>query len=301
MGQLEDIQVFLRVVEAGGISRAAEQLNIAKSAVSRRLAELEDRLQTKLIQRTTRQFHLTDSGQRYYRQALQVVNSVKSLNASVTDSSNGLEGKLRVSLPLSFAVLHLTDVLDRFIKQHPNLALQIDLSDHELNLVESGIDVALRIGELSDSTIQARKIVPIDFVICASSELLDKQGEPKCLEDLDDKPFIQYQSSVGQAIEVTSPDGHKSLLHLKGSLQSNNGEVLAALAVKGHGYVVMPRFICWRELQSGQLKTVLNDYKLPSMNAYAIYPQNRFLSPAARQFIDFLVDYFSENRPWQAV
>lgn len=301
MGQLEDIQVFLRVVESGGISRAAEQLNIAKSAVSRRLSDLEERLQTKLIQRTTRQFNLTDSGQNYYQQALQIIDSVESLNASVTDSCNGLEGKLKLSLPTSFGILHMVEAIDSFIKSHPKLALQVDLTDQTINLVESGIDVAFRIGELTDSSIQARKIVPIDFVICASPDYIKQHGEPSSLSDLKDMNFLRYGNTIGQAFELKNPEGQLETIHLKGSIQSNNGEILSDLAVKGHGLAIMPRFICWQQLEQGLLQELLVEYELPSLYGYAVYPQNRFLSAPAREFIDFLVEFFKKNRAWNKV
>lgn len=299
MGQLEDIQVFLRVAEAGGISRAAEQLNIAKSAVSRRLNELEERLQTKLIQRTTRQFYLTDAGQSYYQQALSVVESLQNLNESINPENSQLEGRLRLSLPLSFGVLHMTEVLDGFINKNPKLAIQVQLSDQELNLVESGIDIALRIGELTDSSIQARRLAQIDFALCASPQFIEKYSEPMSLEQLSQLPILRYSGSSAHNLELIDPKGKTKRVSTKSFLEANNGEFLTKMAVQGHGYAVMPRFICWQELQRGELIELLKDYKIASTYAYAIYPQNRFLSLAARRFIDYLVEYFANKQRWQ--
>lgn len=299
MGQLEDIQVFIRVVDAGSISKAAEQLNIAKSAVSRRLSELEERLQTKLIQRTTRKFHLTDAGKIYYDKALQVVDSVQELNDAVNDDNESIETKLRVSIPLSFGLLHMSDAIDGFVKQYPKLELQVLMSDQAVNLVESGIDIAFRIGQLADSSIQARRIVPIDFVLCASPSFVEQVGQINCLADLADKPYLRYQAADSQALEMINPQGQSEIIYPQGRLQSNNGEFLHKMAVKGHGYVLMPRFISWQALQSKELIELLPDYTIPETYGYAVYPQNRYLSPIARKFIDYLLDYFTEYRVWQ--
>jgi len=298
MGQLEDIQVFLRVVEAGGISRAAEQLHIAKSAVSRRLSELESRLQTTLIQRTTRQFYLTEAGERYYKNALKVVDSVKELDALLTERVEYLEGKLTVSLPLSFGLLHMKDVIDEFMQLHPRLSLNVMFSDSEINLIEEGVDVAFRIGNLSDSTLQARKIVVINMAICAAPDYIHEHGEPKSVDDLKKMDFLCYSPESSQPFYVTTPNKTIESFMVKGRLQSNNGDFLKEMALTGHGTVVLPTFICWQELQTGALIPILNDHKMESLNGYAIYPQNRYLSRNARVFIDFLVEYFKEIPYW---
>ena len=298
MGQLEDIQIFLRVVDAGGISRAADQLNIAKSAVSRRLAQLEERLETKLIHRTTRRISLTEEGKLYYQQALNVVDSVKALDNMLVTSNEGFQGQLNLALPLSFGLLHLTPVIDAFMKKHPKLKIKVDLSDKEINLVEEGVDVAFRIGSLNDSSIQARKILPIKLVVCASPEYIEKYGEPVSVAALSESTFLLYSAEGSNTFTLTNKQGKEESFVVKGRLQSNNGDFLKELALKGHGLIVMPTFVCWRELQSGVLVRVLPDYELASLNAYAIYPQNRFLSQSARGFIDFLVEYFEGKAYW---
>ena len=298
MGQLEDIQIFLRVVDAGGISRAADQLNIAKSAVSRRLAQLEARLETKLIHRTTRRISLTEEGKLYYQQALNVVDSVKALDNMLVTSNEGFQGQLNLAVPLSFGLLHLTPVIDAFMKKHPKLKIKVDLSDKEINLVEEGVDVAFRIGTLNDSSIQARKILPIKLVICASPEYIEKHGEPISVAALSENTFLRYSSEGSNTFTLSNKQGKEESFVVKGRLQSNNGDFLKELALKGHGLIVMPTFVCWRELQSGELLRVLPDYELASLNAYAIYPQNRFLSQSARGFIDFLVEYFEGKAYW---
>ena len=172
MGQLEDMQLFIRVVDAGGIGRAAEQLGIAKSAVSRRLSELEARLGCRLIQRTTRTSSLTDIGQRYYAQAQKLIDQVDEVHLDMVNESKALSGSIRLAVPLSFGLLHLSSAIDLFIKQHPGISVQLDFSDRQVDLVEEGFDLALRIADLQDSSIQARKICPSHHVLVASSDYL---------------------------------------------------------------------------------------------------------------------------------
>lgn len=301
MGQLEDIQIFIRIVEAGGIGKAAEQLNLAKSAVSRRLADLEQRLGTKLIQRTTRTSSLTEAGKSYYQRALKVTEAVEEMNSTTAAEDAQLEGTLRLAVPLSFGLDHLTPALDLFAKEHPQLTLQIDFSDREVDMVEEGFDLAFRITDLKDSTIQARKIVPIKFAILASPDYLQKYGEPKTHHDLKDHKVLKYSFSQSTEWGLVDKDGQMHHINFTSHIHANNGSFLVYMATKGHGIVLSPTFICWEAVATGDLVPVLTDYHIPSIHAYAIYPQNRYLSQKARVFIDFLVERFGENAYWDQV
>lgn len=298
MGQLEDIKVFIRVVDAGGISKAADQLNIAKSAVSRRLSELENRLQTKLIQRTTRRFHLTEKGKDYYQKAQDVLASFEELDSTILDTKQGLEGRLSISIPLSFGLLHMYKVIDQFAKNHPNIELNIDLSDEEVNMVEKGIDVAFRIGELDDSSLQARRIFDTQLVMSGSPEYIQKLSSIDNPDDFKDAVFLKYSADNGSTYKLKNPQGEQALIAIKGDIQSNNGDFLMQLAIAGHGLVVLPTFICWRALKEKQLMRVLPDFSFDSISAYAVYPQNRYLSRNARAFIDYLVGFYKDGKDW---
>jgi len=298
MGQLEDIQVFVRVVEAGGIGKAADQLNLAKSAVSRRLADMEDRLETKLINRTTRKSSLTEAGQIYYDKALSVLDAVIEMNQMTVTRKASLEGTLRLAVPLSFGLEHLSPALDCFAQAHPNLTLQVDFSDREVDLVEEGFDLAFRITDLKDSTIQARKIAPIRFVLCASPSYLETHGTPQSAEDLKQHKILRYGSKGAENWHLIGPDNKERHLNLPSHLYSNNGSFLLNMAKAGHGIALEPTFIAWEALATGELVPVLTDYHIPMMHAYAVYPQNRFLSQKARAFIDFLVTRFGNNAYW---
>lgn len=300
MGQLEAIEIFIRVVEAGGIGKAADQLNMAKSAVSRRLSELESRLGVKLIHRTTRRSNLTEAGNAFYQQALKVVTAFAELTQSVNEGDQSLSGTLRIAVPLSFGLNHLTKVFDVFAKCHPGIRLDIDFSDDEVDLIGSGFDMAIRISDLKDSSMQARKIAPVKFAIVASPEYLAKHGTPKTLQELKQHKLLKYGNDVMNAWRLTDLKGETHDISFDSHLQANNGDFLREMTKTGHGIALQPTFIVWRDLQSGALVKVLEDFSRPDIYVYAVYPRNRFVSNKTRAMIDFLLDYFHQEAYWDA-
>lgn len=298
MGQFEEMHNFLRVVEAGSISRAAEQLGLAKSGVSRRLAELEGRLGVKLLNRTTRRSSLTEAGQAYYEGAVKLMGDVAELNARTTDLEASLEGMLRLAAPLSFGLCHLSPAIDDFLRLHPALKINIDFSDRHIDLVEQGVDVAIRISRLVDSRLQARLICPIRILMCASPAYLEKHGLPLQADDLNKHRLLQYNIGAGHSLSLSDGQGRQHTIHTDPVIVANNGDFLRDMAIAGHGVVLTPSFIAWQAISSGDLVTILPDYFLPQPSAYAVYPQTRYLSHRVRVLIDFLVDRFGQNPYW---
>ncbi|MEH6649866.1 MAG: LysR family transcriptional regulator [Motiliproteus sp.] len=298
MGQLEDMQVFIRVVEAGGISRAAEQLGVAKSAVSRRLSELEARLGTRLINRTTRTSSFTEAGRGYYERALKVLDDVTEMNAETAEANTALSGTLRVAVPLSFGLMHLSPAIDLFAKQHPQLAIQIDFSDRQVDIVEEGFDLAFRIADLKDSSIQARRISLVRFVLVASPDYLKRQGTPRLPGDLKQHDILKYAGSSTSLWRITTAEGDENALTLPSKMIANNGDFLKNMALAGHGIAMLPTFLAWQELASGELVTVLADCSVPDSSAYAVYSQTRYLPQRARLLIDFMAERFGDNPYW---
>jgi DNA-binding transcriptional LysR family regulator len=292
MGQLEDIQVFVRVVEAAGIGRAADQLNIAKSAVSRRLSELEERLGTKLINRTTRRSSLTDAGRAYYQQALKVLDQVNEMNGGFTENATNLTGTIRFAAPLSFGLSHLGPAIEEFSSMHPDLNIHIDFSDRQVDIIEEGFDVAFRIAELKDSSIQARKVFQSHHKLLASPDYLNKKGRPTLIDDLNQHDFLRYGVGSSAHWAITDNEGRAHKITLMSKISANNGDFLLQMAMSGHGIVMLPTFIAWQALKQGELEQVLPDYQIPSLNGYCLYPKNRFLPTRARVLIDFLVNRF---------
>ena len=303
MGQLEDMAMFVSIVDAGSITKAADQLDIAKSAVSRRLKELETRLGTQLLSRTTRQSYLTEAGAHYYQRANSILGEVDVLNEATSGLKTHIAGTLKMTAPLSFGLLHLNEIINDYANQHPDLNFELKFSDRHIDLVEEGYELAIRIGELQDSSYQAKSLATIHNVICASPEYLRKIGTPENLTDLADHTFLHYGLSTQNHIELIDPQGQKQtfLIPKNSRIKANNGDFLLDMAIRGHGITFLPTFIAYQALACGKLIPILKDYKLPLFNAYAVYPQNRFLSQRCRLLIDFIAKRFGENPYWDQI
>ena len=298
MGQLENMQVFVRIVEAGSITKAAEQLNLAKSAVSKRLGDLETRLGSKLINRTTRTSSLTDAGNQYYQRVKLLIGEVNSLNGDMACKTQVLSGSLRLAVPLSFGISHLTPAIDVFMRQHPDLHIEIDFSDRKVDIIEGGYDLAFRIGSLPDSGLQARKITPIKHAICASPSYLKRQGMPTTPKELATHKIVKYGNWPLAGMPLLDSKGQQHLVNMDACLTANNGDAMKQIALSGHGIVMLPTFIVWDALAKGDLVPILENYSLATMHAYAVYPSTRYLPRKVRSLIDFLVERFGDQPYW---
>ena len=301
MDALDEMRTFVRVVEAGSISQAAEQLGVAKSGVSRRLAELEARLGVRLLNRTTRRSSLSDAGRSYYEGAVRLLSDVAELDALVTGSEAALEGRLRLAAPLSFGLAHLSPALEAFARAHPEVLIDIDFSDRQVDLVAQGVDLAIRIAELRDSSLQARRICPIRLMLCASPAYLEMHGTPQSPDDLRRHHMLHYDIGGGGGsplLRLADGRGGERSLPLNPRLVANNGDFLRDMAVAGHGIILTPTFIAWREVAAGALRPVLADNWPEPLNAYAVYPQSRYLPRRARILIEFLAERFGDNPYW---
>jgi DNA-binding transcriptional LysR family regulator len=298
MSTFQEMQTFVRVVESGSISKAAEQLGVAKSGVSRRLSELERRLGARLLNRTTRRSSLTDAGRSYYEGAVKLLGNVAELEALVSDEEASLQGPLRLAAPLSFGLGHLAPAIEEFVRKHPGVVFDIDFSDRQTDLVAQGVDLAIRIAELRDSSLRARRICPIRLMLCASPAYLERHGTPGRPGDLVRHQLLHYDIGRGTALRLGDGRGGGQTVALKPFLTANNGDFLRDMAVAGHGIILSPTFIAWEALALGALVPLMPDYWPPPLNAYAVYPQSRYLSRRARHFIDFLAERFGSNPYW---
>ena len=277
MGQLEDMTIFIRVVESGSITKAAEQMNIAKSAVSKRLALLEHKLGIKLINRTTRKSSITEAGQQYYQRSKLILDEVEELNCQTSSSNRSLAGTLNIAVPLSFGLSHLAPALDLFLQQHGDLKLNINFSDQKIDIVEQGVDLAFRIGQLDNSGLQARKVAPIKHVLCASPDYLKTHGTPQTPDDLKQHKILKYGGTEQNGLKFLTKAGKEQVVHIEPHFIANNGDFLKSLAESNHGISFLPTFIVWQSLATKTLVPVLTEYQMPMMHAYAIYPPNRHL------------------------
>ena len=298
MGQFEDMSVFVRIVEAGGIGKAADQLGMAKSGISRRLVALETRLGVPLINRTTRSSSLTTIGREYYERAVKLIGDVSELDTLAKDEGASLEGQLRLAAPLSFGLTHLSPAIDIFMREHPGLEINIDFSDRQVDLVEQGVDLAIRIADLKDSSLHARRICPIRLLLCASPSYLEKHGSPQQPKDLKSHQILGYNLGSGHTIRLGNGKDDEQMVQISTRMTANNGDFLHDMALAGHGIVALPTFIVWQSLAARKLVPVLQPYTPPALNAWAVYPQTRYLSQRARRFIDFIAERFGDSPYW---
>jgi DNA-binding transcriptional LysR family regulator len=302
MDRFNDMQTFVRVVEAGSISGAADRMEIAKSAVSRRLAELEARLGVQLFRRTTRRMSLTDSGRGFYERCLRILEEVDEAELSVAQDHRELRGALRVALPLSFGLQHLAPAIQDFMRMHPAVEFDLDFNDRQVDLLREGFDVAIRIAQLADSSLMARRLVPIRHAVCASPDYLAAHGRPQRPEDLAKHVGLAYSNLAHPGVwSYHDRSGRAASVKIPVRLKANNGDFLLRAAVAGEGVIMHPTFYLHEAVGRGELVPLLTDYAWPEISAYALYPQTRHLSPRVRAFVDYLAERFAGTPPWDEV
>jgi DNA-binding transcriptional LysR family regulator len=299
MHRFEDLQAFVAVVETGSFTAAADRLDANKSAVSRRVSALEERLGVQLMRRTTRTLNLTDTGRSFYERSARILDDLDEAESAVLQEHGELRGRMRVALPLSFGLRHMGEPIDRFNKLHPRVRFDLDLSDRRVDLLQEGIDVALRIGPLRDSTLIARRLFEARTVIAASPRYLEQFGTPASPQDLADHACLVY-SNLPEPDRFGWYDEHGVLQRVKVrvAMSANNGDMLSQAAADGLGIVMQPTFIAHERIRDGILVPMLSDYDLPKTTAWAVYPPTRHLSYRVREFIDFLADHFRDTPYW---
>lgn len=299
MDKFEDIQAFVTVVDTGSFTAAADRLRSAKSAISRRVSALEERLGVQLLHRTTRVLNLTETGRSFYDHGTRILADLEEAEAAVQQEHGELRGTLRFALPLSFGVRHMCGPIATFSKQHPKVRFDLDLNDRRVDLIEDNFDVALRIGRLTDSSLIARRLFDVRAVVCGSPHYLNTHGVPETPADLDDHQCLVYSNlDDPDKWEYEGRDGNRSTVKVNSIMSASSGDFLCNAAAHGMGLVIQPTFIASAAIRSGNLIPVLTDYAWPISPAYAVYPPTRHLSYRVRAFIDFLVDRFSGVPQW---
>lgn len=299
MDRFENMNAFVRVVEAGSISAAADRMDVAKSVISRRLKELETHLGVELFHRTTRQMNLTDSGRAFYQQSVRILADILEAEHATSQFHGALKGNLKVALPLSFGLMHLGPAINEFLQAHPEIEFDLDFNDRHVDLLVEGFDLAIRIASLPDSSLVARRLAPIQTVMCASPAYLKRMGTPQSPQEL-----IQHRCLVYNLIgnlenwNVFDATGQLIKTRITPYLKASNGEFLRDAAVAGMGIVLLPTFIVYQEIERGTLVPIMTNYHYSQLAAYAIYPQTRHLSQRVRAFVDFLVKRFEGLPYW---
>ena len=296
LDRLLAMTVFVKVVEQGSFARAAERLHMSTSAVSRHVAELEAHLDTRLLNRTTRRISLTESGKAYFERALHLLADLEETEAAVSSSTVTPRGTIRLTCSTSFGVPHLAPAIGAFQARYPDVRFDISASSRFVDLVEEGLDLAIRIGDLGNPNLIARKIGSMRLITCASPEYLKRKGTPKHPDDLAKHNCFTYEYAP-EKNQWRFQDRQKNEIKVRidGSVHANNGEMLAAIAVAGAGIALEPDFIVEPLLESGALVEILKSFRPVPYNIYAVYPSRRHLSAKVRTFVDFLATRFAKT------
>lgn len=295
MNRLEELEAFVAVVDYRGFGNAGEKLGIAKSMVSRRVSELEKRLGVQLLQRTTRRQSLTEAGREFHQRALQILADLKEAEQVVADAQCRISGKIRLALPLGLGTSHLAEPISQFMDDNPEIEIEIDLNDRQIDLIEENIDLAIRIGDLEDSSLIARKLASVHFAICASPAYLARFGEPQHPAELSTHEVLVYSNVAAGRQWSYQQDGKLVSPRMKYRLSANNGEFLAAVARRGQGIVSGPLAFLHDLIERGELVQILTGYTRQATGMYAVYPPGRLVSQRVRVFSDALYAHFRER------
>ena len=293
------METFVRVVDRGGFSAAAQDLRISRAMVSRHIQELEARLGARLLHRTTRRVSVTEAGQVYYERSAHLLADLAAADSEVGEMHARPRGTLRVNGPVVFGSLHLAAAVADYMAAFPEVNIELTLNDRTVDLVEEGFDMAVRIGRLADSSLMARRLAPCRLVIVASPGYLARRGTPLVPGDLTKHDCIRYMYGEGGDVwHFQGPDG-KLAVRVQGQLRTNNGDVMRIAASRGMGIAVTPSFIVNDDLASGALVPLLHGWSgAEEIAVHAVYPPGRNPSAKLRSFIDFLVPRFGEQPAW---
>lgn len=289
---LSRIRAFVQVFESGGFSAAARQHGRSKALLSKYVTDLEDYLGVRLMNRTTRKLALTEAGEGYYREASQLLQQLDELDATISDQTAEPRGLVRVSAPRNLGETTLAPAIFAFMARNPMVTIDLRLEDRFVDLVDEGIDVALRISVLADSSLIARKIADIRHLICASPELIAKHGVPSTGEALRNMPCILDTNMTAHANWRFADGGRQYTVHVAGPARVNSPVAAMEAALAGLGFAVVPFYLAEPMIAAGRLVPVLEDQMLEGPSLQAVYPHRRHLAGKVRALIDHLVKWF---------
>jgi DNA-binding transcriptional LysR family regulator len=284
--QWDGISEFVYVAENESFTLASKKMAISTAQVSRQISALEKRLNIKLFYRTTRKVSLTEEGRVFYQHCRSVLDGLDAAERAITNLQSKPQGKIKLTAPVAYGEKQILPLVNNFIKQYSDVEVSAYLSNHQIDIVEEGYDLAIRLGKLSDSTMMAKKLGKRTNYLCASPQYLEKQGVPHSISELS-----QHSCLLGTLDywHFRESDREKSI-RVTGRLRYNNGYSLMDAALKGLGIVQLPDYYVQQRIESGELVTLLDNYRAPDEGIWAIYPQNRHLSPKIRLLVDYLAE-----------
>lgn len=299
MDRVTSLEVFSRVASLGSLSAAARALGMSQTMATKHMAALEDRLGTKLLNRTTRQMALTEAGRLYLDQVEPILEALTDADAAASMAQREVKGMLRLSVPVSFGQREIGPLLPEFCRAHPHLTIDLGLNDRMVELVEEGWDLSIRIGDLVSSSIVARRLAACRLSVCAAPSYLEAHGTPIRVADLARHNCLGYTLSRTAGANRWDFAGGMSV-PVAGSLRANNGDILMTAALGGEGIIYQPNFLVAQEIAKGTLVALSLDAEpLELAGVYAVYPANRRPAAKVRAFIDFLAARFAPVPPWE--
>jgi DNA-binding transcriptional LysR family regulator len=294
MDKFLEMKVFSSVVEAGSFTGATRLLDMSKAAVSRHVADLEERLGVRLLHRTTRKLSATTEGEIFFARCRELLGNLDEAEAEITSRSGEASGLLKVNVPVTFGLMHLAPLWPAFLAGHPKLGIEITLSDRVVDLVDDGFDLAVRIGQLPSSTLISRKLASTRMVACASPGYLERRGEPVQPDELLHHDVVSYSLfSSGENWNFNGPEGGVSVKVVP-RVRTNSGDTCRAFALAHQGIILQPTFIVGTDLAQGLLREIMPAYRSTELGVYAVYASRKFVSPKVRLLIDFLVEAFAD-------
>lgn len=298
MDKLQAMEVFVQVVDAGGFTRAADSMRLPKATVSTLVRDLEATLAVKLLNRTTRQISLTADGAAYYERCISILADVRDAEDVLSKTHASPSGRLRVDVPSALGRRLIVPALDDFFRRYPDINIEVGCSDRPVDLIEEGVDCALRGGDLADSTMIARRVGLVQFVTCASPEYLAKHGRPKHPQDLMQHQCVNYFSSrTGKIFEWDFANKDEKLqLKVPGRVALNDSDAYLDACLAGMGIAQMSSYHVQPYLESGKLELVLDNWCVGPLPLHVVYPQNRHLSAKVRVFVEWVAELLA-NQP----
>ena len=297
MDRYQEIKVFTTVAECGSFVAASVALGLSKAAVSRYVSDLERRLGARLMHRTTRKLSLTPEGEIFLARCRVILESIEESEEEISSRGLNASGTLRVTAPVSFGIRHLAPLWSDFLKAYPEVKVDLELSDRVVNLVEEGFDLAIRIGQLNDSTLVCRQLTSTRLVLCASPDYLKRHGTPNHPAELTEHETFSYSLlSTGHTWKFDGPEGRVDV-RVSPRMTSNNGDTGVEVCIRGGGIHLWPSFLVEEQLRKGELVEILPAFKASIFGVYAVYPSKKYVSPKVRALVDFLMHKLS-NKGW---
>lgn len=294
MDRISAMEVFVRVVQSGSFSAAARDLDLTPSAVSKQIGRLEDRLGARLMNRTTRQLSLTEVGAGFFERASRILTDVVEAERAVVDLHGAPRGTLKLNIPQSFGRRYVVPIIPDFVANFPEIHIDLTLNDRFVDLVEEGIDLAIRIGELSDSSLIARRLAPNRRIVCGTPAYFARHGRPASPADLVEHNCMVYTYRASRNDwRFITPEGGEEVVTVAGNLEANEAEALYSFMLADVGLCLLPLWLVGPDLESGRLEQACQGYHGPDSAISAVYPPGRHLSPKVRAFVDFLVERFA--------